>query len=362
MKILHYIDADSISWVNAYMEHIKSLEKFKIQQVMLFRSGGNLEEAAKNNNIEFFTWQPFVSSMPFLSHDFVNLIREISPDIIHTRLSSAAKIAGFWRKKLNIPVISTFDKPAKSKYYKNSSHCIACAGWLKNHMIKMQKFSPEKISVVYNPVDINKFSHDEKARNDFRKNLGISEREILFSGMGVFVKRKGFDILIKAFAKVHEHNKNIRLALIGGGGEKGMRENYIKLADELGIKIIMPEKFVDNSREWLAASDIFVMPSREEGFSFALLEALASGLPAIVSDIKPFTEIIKNDENGLVALKDNAENFALNMKKMLDMTHEERLNFINSSLKMLSENFTPEISAMKTFEIYKKFLNNKNEN
>lgn len=357
MKILHYIDADSISWVNACIENIKSLEKFKIHQVMLFRSGGNLEEAASNNNIEFFTWQPLIPALPFLSHDFTNLIQKISPDIIHTRLSSAAKIAGFWQKKLNIPVISTFDKPAKAKYYKNSSYCIACAGWLKNYMVEKQNFNPEKISVVYNPVDINKFSRDNEKRNAFRKNLGISEKEILFSGMGVFVRRKGFDILIRAFAKLYEHNKNIRLALIGGDGENGMRENYIKLADELGIKIIMPEKFVNDSKEWLAASDVFVMPSREEGFSFALLEALASELPVIVSDIEPFTEIIKNNENGFVAVKDDVESFALNMKKMLDMSREEKLKFTDSSLKMISEKFTPEISAVKTLQIYKKFLN-----
>ena len=123
--------------------------------------------------------------------------------------------------------------------------------------------------------------------------------------MGIYIYRKGFDILIKAFAKVKElygGQENLYLALIGAGEEK---ENYSALSKELNIKIIMPDKFVKDVREWLWACDIFVMPSREEGFSIALLEALAAGLPVIVSDIEPFTEIISPEKNnGLAAEND----------------------------------------------------------
>lgn len=356
MRILHYVDAYDISWLKPYIEHLKSLEAFDIEQALLCRPGGKMEQTAKKNGILAFTWRPLISGMPFLSPGFLKILHDFSPDIIHTRLSSAAGIAGFWKKFHNIPIVSTFDKPAKAKYYVNSSHCISCAEWLKNYMVNSQGMDENKITVIHNPVDTVKFSRNEEKRREFRKSLGLNDDDILFSGMGIYVHRKGFDVLIRAFARVCDSYKGeykLRLAIIGGGGESGMRENYLRLAGELGVKIILPDEFVEDVCNWLWASDIFVMPSREEGFSIALLEALASGLPAVVSDIEPFTEIISSEkDNGLVAKKDEPESFAAMMLRMLELKDEGRKKFIAHSLKMLNENFTPEISAAKTFEVY----------
>ena len=356
MKVLHYVDADNLSWAASYIDHMKALAHFGIDQAVLCRAGGDVERNARENNIPVFTWRPIMSGLPALSPGFVKLIREIKPDIIHTRLSSAAGIAGFWKKYHGVPVVSTFDKPAKAKYYVHSSWYISCAEWLKRYMVNVQGIDAERVTVIHNHADISKFSRDEEARCEFRKSLGLNDDDILFSGMGIYIHRKGFDVLIKAFAKVCDSyggGKNLRLALIGGSGEEGMREKYLTLANELGVKIILPDGFVDDVRKWLWASDIFVMPSRAEGFSIALLEGLASGLPAVVSDIEPFTEIISPErDNGLVAKKDDPESFAAMMLKMLEMTQEERQKITANSFKLLKEFFTPEISASKTFAVY----------
>ena len=356
MRVLHYVDAENISWAVPYIEHIKSLEAFNIEGALLCRKGGELERLATENNIKVFTWKPLISNLPFISPSFVNVVKKFNPDIIHTRLSSASGIAGYWKKFHHIPVISTFDKPAKAKYYSHSDFCISCAEWLKNYMVNIQGINPEKITVIHNPVNSEKFSRNENIRKDFRKILGLSDDDILFSGMGIYIYRKGFDVLIRAFAKVkdlYKGEKKLNLALIGAEGEKGMRENYLRLANELNIKIIMPEKFVDDVKKWLWASDVFVMPSREEGFSIALLEGLASGLPVIVSDIEPFTEIISHEKNnGLIAEKDNPESFAEKMLKMLEIGEEGRKIFVSNSLNMIEKNFTLEAAARKTFEVY----------
>jgi len=358
MKVLHYIDAENISWLKPYIEHIKTLENLGVESLLLCRPGGETEKSARDNNIKTFTWRPLASGLPVLSPDFVRLIKKISPDLIHTRLSAAAGIAGFWKNFHKVPVVSTFDKPAKAKYYSGASRCISCAEWLKNYMVKTQGMDSNKIDVIHNPVDAKKFSRDEIKRKTFRNFLGIADDEILFSGMGIYIRRKGFDVLIKAFADVKKFfGGKIKLALIGGSGDQ--RENYLSLADSLGVKIIMPDKFVEDVREWLWASDIFVMPSREEGFSIALLEGLASGLPVIVSDIEPFTEIISREKNnGLVAENENPESFAAAMIEMLKINENGRKIFVENSLKMIKENFTPEAAAKKTIEVYKKFYKN----
>ena len=356
MKVLHYVDAENLSWIVPYVEHIKSIECFGIEQALLCRLGGEVERKARENGISVFTWRPLLSGMPLLSPGFVKLIREVKPDIIHTRLSSAAGIAGFWRKYHGVPVVSTFDKPAKAKYYANSSRCISCAEWLKDYMVNAQGMNPAMIDVVHNPVNAARFSRDMAVRNDFRKSLGLSESDILFSGMGIYIRRKGFDVLIKAFAKVcneYDGHETLRLALIGAEGEKGMRESYASLAKELGVSVIMPDTFVQDVRAWLWASDIFVMPSREEGFSIALLEGLSSGLPAVVSDIEPFTEVIRVErDNGLIAKKDDPESFAFEMLKLLRAGREGRAKISANSLAAIRKHFSLEKAAEKTIAIY----------
>ncbi len=356
MRVLHYIDCNTLSWLVPYLEHIKLLENFGVESALLCRPGGYVERTAEDFKIKTLTFKPLIASVPIFSPGFKSVVKNFKPDIIHTRLSSAAMIAGFWSKNLNVPVISTFDKPAKAKYYKNSVHCIACSEWVKNYMVQNQNINPEKISVVYNPVDANKFKRDDLTRKNLRKKLNVSDDEILISGMGIYIYRKGFDVLIKAFAQVYKSHKNIKLALIGGDGEKGKREEYLKLAEDLGIKIILPDEFVKDVKPYLWASDVFVMPSRSEGFSIALLEALSSGLPVIVSDIGPFTEFIKHEYNGLISKVDDVNNFAENIEKILNMNNSERENLINNALEVVKNNFAPEISANKTIEIYKRFM------
>ena len=359
MNVLHYVDAEDFSWLVPYIEHVKSLEAFGISQALLCRGGGEVERVARKNNLRVFTWRPLISGLPVLSPGFVKAWKGFSPDIIHTRLSSAAYIAGFWHRIHGVPVISTLDKPAKAKYYRGSSKCIACAEWLKNYMVKFQGLDTGKITTIHNPVNVSRFERNNETRRDFRKTLGLADDDILFSGMGIYIYRKGFDVLIKAFAELQKlyDGKNIRLALIGGAGEPGVRESYLTLAGELGVKIIMPESFVEDIRKWLWASDIFVMPSREEGFSIALLEAIASGLPVIVSDIEPCIEIISAmDNNGLIAKKDSPESFAHTMLEMLNIGEEGRRNFSERSLRLVEQKFTPEAAALKTFEVYKDVL------
>ena len=347
MKVLHYVDADTISWLRPYIEHILSLDA---ESALLCRPG-EMEHLARENGITTLTYTPTVASLPFLARGFVRAVRAFNPDIIHTRLSSAAFIAGYWSRKLGVPVVSTFDKPAKAKYYVHASHCISCASWLKDYMVSTQHMNPAKITVIHNPVKASRFACDDDTRRSFRRELGLSDNDVLFSGMGIYVHRKGFDVLIRAFAKVHEAYPDAKLALIGGEGEPGMKDSYSRLAGELGVSVIMPEVFVQDVRKWLWASDVFVMPSREEGFSIALLEGLASGLPAIVSDIPPFTEIIGSD-NGIVSGKDNPQSLASAMCRMLELGETGRAQIAANSLRMVQESFTYEAAAAKTLKVY----------
>lgn len=355
MKVLHYADCASLSWEVPYIAHMKAMAGLGVEQTLLCRPGETLERLAKENGIPVRTWKPLAAAVPQLSPGFVSVVKEIAPDIIHTRLLSAAGIAGTWRSRLGIPIVATFDKPGKAKYYKNIDRYISCAGWLKDYMAEHEGLPAEKIDVVHNPADTARFSGRAAHRNESRSMLHIQEGETLISGMGIYIPRKGFDVLLRAFGTLCKNHNNLRLALIGGGGDQ--REAYLKLADELQIRdrLLLPEHFLEDVRPWLWASDIFVMPSREEGFSIALLEALAAELPTVASDIAPCTEIIRDGENGLIAKKDDAADFARALEQMLDMNTAQRNQLVQHAQQTI-RNFTPEAIARKTLAVYKKVL------
>ncbi len=97
------------------------------------------------------------------------------------------------------------------------------------------------------------------------------------------------------------------------------------------------------------------MPSREEGFSIALLEGLAAELPTVVSDIAPFTEIIRDGENGLIAKKDDPEDFSRALNRMLNMNAAQQNQLVQQAQQTI-RNFTPEAIAQKTLAVYKTVL------
>ena len=150
---------------------------------------------------------------------------------------------------------------------------------------------------------------------------------------------------------------HFRKNFLGRSVDADAVQRCLKLADELQIRdrLLLPEHFLEDVRPWLWATDIFVMPSREEGFSIALLEALAAELPTVASDIAPCTEIIRDGENGLIAKKDDAADFARALEQMLDMNTAQRSELVQHAQQTI-RNFTPEAIAQKTLAVYRKVL------
>ncbi|MDR3333110.1 MAG: glycosyltransferase family 4 protein [Synergistaceae bacterium] len=351
--MLHYVDSDELSFRVPWVDLMKELESKGAEQVLLCRPGGNMERAARERGVKTRTWRPFASSVPPVNLRYPSIVRSISPDIVHTRLSSAAAMAGWWGGRLGIPTIATLDKVAKSKYYLNADHYVSCSRWIKDYMVSLGLQS-EKIDIVYNSVDIDRYRRDEGARKEFRGSHGIGDEERAFIGVGRFDSEKSFDVLIRAFAIASGDSGGTRLLLVGDGSLRG---DYLKLIGELGLsgKVIMTDGFVDDVRPWLWGADYYVMPSRMEPFGIAMLEAMASGLPSIVSDSGGLREIIMDRGAGIVAPAGDVSAFAGAMSKMLGMGPEAAEKMASNAMTRLSD-FTSGAVADKMMGVYEKVL------
>jgi glycosyltransferase involved in cell wall biosynthesis len=147
---------------------------------------------------------------------------------------------------------------------------------------------------------------------------------------------KGHKYLLKAFEEVYETNKGINLLIVGDGDQKDKLLNQIN-----GYKSKSNIYFLSNRndvKEILKISDIFVLATEGEGMSNAILEAMASGLPIITTDIPENKELIENKKTGFLIPVKNSEKLA---EKIIYLLKKDavKVNISNKSKNKIAKNF-----------------------
>jgi glycosyltransferase involved in cell wall biosynthesis len=181
--------------------------------------------------------------------------------------------------------------------YKNSftvndaTHFCACsqkaADWLYGTQIPK-----ERIRIIKNAINIDKFSFNIEARNSMRKRLNFDGCFVI-GNSGRFSAIKNHSFMIELFNKIVKENHNARLLLVGEGIEKDTIQYKIKEYDlENVVRII---DWTDKVELYLNAMDLFIMPSFFEGLGMAVIEAQSTGLKCLASDTVP--EEIEITEN-----------------------------------------------------------------
>lgn len=214
-------------------------------------------------------------------------------------------------------------------YNRYFDYMIACSSGVADSLIK-EGIKKIKIHVIHNtteiPDNISTITGD-----NIRERFGLKDKIVLGVSSWFHKERKGFDILFKAFSQLDE-----KFVLLIIGIPKENQSEVLEYALTFGIakeKIIMPG-FIDNIYEYYKAMDIFLLPSRSEGFSLALLEAAASGLPIIASNIPGNDEFIEHKKNGLLftipdsgLLKEHIMELAAYKNLALELAHEAEKTF-----------------------------------
>ncbi len=186
------------------------------------------------------------------------------------------------------PILSRVLVKAYSAACKRSERVVAVSNHVRN---SAEDGLINKIEVIYNGVDQDIFRPvDQIEKKRLRSKLGLPLNKQIFVSVGILCQRKDPETVIKGFLE-SQASRNGMLILLGDGPLREQCDHMAAARDNVRIA-----GFVENIKDYLGAADILVSASINEGYPNAIIEALACGLPVILSDIPPHREILVFNE------------------------------------------------------------------
>jgi glycosyltransferase involved in cell wall biosynthesis len=256
-----------------------------------------------------FQWR----DLPTLTFDFWRLTREIKPDLVHAgpiqTCALIAVLAGAkplltmsWGFDLMDDVHKSWMWEFATKYTLKRSTFFTSDAMVTRDKAVAHGMNPERTIVIPWGVDLEHF----RMRNaESRRGEGF----VLFCNRS-WETRYGVDVLARAFVKVAQQRDDVRLLLLSGGSQganirkilqRGGVEEYVTFGGQVS-QTDLPR--------WYHSADLYISPSHVDGSSVSLLEALACGMPCLVSDIPGNKEWIEDGVNGWLFRDGDADDLA----------------------------------------------------
>lgn len=210
-------------------------------------------------------------------------------------------------------------------------------------------YGNRKFSVMKNAIDLSRFYYCENKRNNIRKQLCLSNEEIVLGHVGYFNKQKNHQFLINIFAEFHKRHSNSKLILIGGGileNEIMNQVESLKLKDSV---IFLGKR--NDIEDIMCAMDCFVFPSKWEGLGIVLIEAQATGLPCCVSSVVP-NEAQMSSAYCKVDLESTIDSWCEAINKFVTSNYRRNNLCLNNKAEIEKNGYSIQLEKEKLINVY----------
>lgn len=368
MKVLHVNTHINVGGIGQYIVTLTKALKDRGIDCVVASSGGDLESELQRQGVAHRYLD--ISTKSELSPKVLRavfvlskIIREEKVDIIHAHTRVSQVVSFFASRRTGIPYVSTCHGYFKARIFRRffdtwGRKVVAISDAVKKHLEKDFGVSEKRIELIYNGIDVNKFSVSYNAENMKRARRSLRLREGPVVGtMGRLSSVKGQRFLIEAMKYVIPKRKDAQCLIIGGGEE----ENALKsLARDLGVEgsINFAGSNYSDIPLYLSCMDIFVLPSVEEGLGLALLEAMGAGKPCIGSNVGGISEIIQHETTGLLIPIGDVQAIGDAILRLLDdKILSEKMG--SSGRSFVKEKFSLLLMAEKIAGLYKEEIGEK---
>lgn len=251
------------------------------------------------------------------------LVRKINPDVIHAHCGGGYGLMGsilFKRKKiLSLYGSDLYIAPKKSKlsmlnliFQLKKYNSIQCTSY--NMAKEAGLYTSKKIKIIPFGVNIELFEPRKQSNKNNIIKIGIVKK---------LEKIYGIDLLIQAFHGLGHLGRKCELHIVGEGTERGYLIELSNNSENIIFHGSIPNSSVP---KFLSTLDIFVIPSRSEGFGVAAVEASSCQLPIIAANVGGLPEVVINNLTGLLFEKENAADLKNKLKKLIE-DDSSRINY-----------------------------------
>ncbi|MDE2027686.1 MAG: glycosyltransferase [Candidatus Omnitrophica bacterium] len=305
MKVLHIVNSLECGGLEKMVIHLASAcsEHDVKSDILCLKTEGVLASQARQKNIEVnalnknegFSWRVIFR--------MAQMIRSGGYDLVHTHNFSPLIYGSIAARLAGVKCLNTRHGSEPTGTYKLiwdlNSRVIAVSEYTRNELLKNNTISEGKVSVIYNAIPEAEFNFDSNAQpeSSLRKQLGLVNARLI-GIVGRLSPEKDHLTLFKAIKNIVSDSKDVCLFVVGDGDQRSCLEQYCvqhRLSDNihfLGFRNDIPLI--------LRSLDVFALSSLTEGVPLTILEAMASGVPVVATNVGGNSEIIENNVTGLL--------------------------------------------------------------
>ncbi len=219
-------------------------------------------------------------------------------------------------------------------------------------------------AIIPNSVDVDRFHPIPPSEKTERKrDLGLQEDRFTLCYAGLLSKRKGMDILLAVLERLLREEQPVQLLLVGNYSGRLTREEWRAVANEYGVdsSLVTSDRIlqvgrVDDMERYYQASDLFLFPSRKEGFGTVQAEAMACGLPCIVNDLPGVSSDIFPDDRCGIRVPGNDINEFVEHSRRLIMNPALRNRMGEAARRRACDHFALDVVTRRYISFYRQLL------
>ena len=237
----------------------------------------------------------------------LKVIWSIQPDVMHVHYPVTSYVAAAYRRLTGCPFVVTHHISGIPDHPLNrvGDRVIAISSELAAEIKAGGRYSAEQVVQIPNGVDDAVFTPpSESEKSQARVKLGLSPDDTVIAFVGTISLRKGLDVLVEALTEIPRAGVKV---LVQGDGDLAWFNQLV--ADALLSDVVIRHPFGDPGAVY-AVADVFVLPSRAEGFPLVVVEAMMSGLPVVRSNVEGAADQIRDGETGMLFASEDAQALA----------------------------------------------------
>jgi len=295
------------------------------------------------------------SADPLALLALLRLFRRLAPDVVHLHTATAHTLGAPAARRARVPAVVASRRTAfppnrsrlnRLRYTRWVDRVVAVSGGARDALLQAG-VPAGQVTVIHSAVDCRECRPADRSRA--RLELGLPQRVPIVGAVGRLAPDKGHHLLLEAAGRISETYRDVLFLICGDGAQAAALRRQAHDAG-LGDRVHFLGH-LDDVRPVLAALDVFVLPSLQEGLGVALLEAMAMARPAVASRVGGIPDALEHDVTGLLAPPGDAQALADAILSLL-ANPDSRSRMAAAARARVMAHFTPEAMVAHTEALY----------